>query len=1195
METIGLRVVVLGVAESRRAIGSVKSDLSGLERAIRGVSGSAQGFGTTLTQLGNAIAGVGRTLSLFLTAPLVFAGAAMIKAGMDYEDAFAGVAKTTEGVAWGIREVIKWTPGYIQGALEIQALSIQQSIANKEQASTWMTLEEAIDIYISRLSEQELATLMAHKNFGQLTEEGQRLERAIREMSLTIPVAAAELANIGMAAGQAGVPLDQLESFIKVVAMLGTATDIMGEDAAITIARFARILGVAEEDFGEFAAGFGDVLVHLGNITAGSESEIMAVAYRLAALGPIAGLTTEEILGLSAAINEFGIKPERGGTAMRRIFLEMGYAIADGNENLQSFAAQLGMTGDEFIKAFGEDPAGTVAAFVASIAENYEAAKISKEQMQEWGLSGVRVVEFMQILGANIDRVNELMGESNRAKFLGIALDEEATKRWNTMSSQLKILKNNFVELSIEIFKLYYKDLKKLISGIQAVVKMFIAAPPHIKKLAATIGILAAALGPFLVALGFSLQMMGTSISFFTGAIKPLLMLLPIFTSSFFPVIAILGAAYLAFKTDLFGIAYEIKSFIKIIQATGFFQFFDYWAKSFWETIKSGNWALLRDIGIPMLLEELGEMFGVAKGTLLAQRIENYFTLVSDTLSRWYDNITTGLSGFISGLQSVDVTMLSQALGRLILVVLGLGVLVGDFITGQIRDNLPAIGDAIAYFINIVSATVLGDFGTALDNFSKGLGSLADADLLGIAVAIGAWKLFIGPALASGISLVSSALTVLKGAILGLVANPLIAIGLVVTGAAIAAYATNFLGFRDALNDVRNAIEQIDWKEKFDTFKSAVSDLLNTGDWDKIPTLALDSLSSGISALSSGLQEFWTNFASTVDTEKLKEALNNVATGIGTFLLILSAAAGVAVTSLGFILSGIGSNLGTFGTAIGNFVNSVTSLLTGDIPGTLDSFALAIGNLWTALAGVVIDTLIKLVEEFGKLFGLDLSNNPKWIEFKDNLEKAKEIFSKLPKLITDVIKKLLEFALPGAWVAFKDTVEAIANALDRIRGGGPPPTSPKAPVTTQVGEGAITTGPGGTIFVSPPGGGGLVEEAMTEVGGFIKGLLGGAAGGPVFAGNPMWVGEKGRELFWPKSSGFLTSHYDSRRLTKLLTSSVVASRALARLISPSIYVPRSATTYHSVYSPSFYAPPTQQLITANRSMYNDWLYAQQRG
>jgi len=64
-----------------------------------------------------------------------------------------------------------------------------------------------------------------------------------------------------------------------------------------------------------------------------------------------------------------------------------------------------------------------------------------------------------------------------------------------------------------------------------------------------------------------------------------------------------------------------------------------------------------------------------------------------------------------------------------------------------------------------------------------------------------------------------------------------------------------------------------------------------------------------------------------------------------------------------------------------------------------------------------------------------------------------------------------------------------------------------------------------------------IRDVVTALGGRITAQLpefmrvgGSAAGGPVSAGRPGWVGERGPELFIPSTDGVIVPHYESRRM-----------------------------------------------------------------
>jgi len=133
------------------------------------------------------------------------------------------------------------------------------------------------------------------------------------------------------------------------------------------------------------------------------------MALRVAAAGRIAGLTEQEILGISAAMIELGIKSERGGTAYSRILQEMMFAIADGGPQLQEFARIAGVTSEELATLFKEDPTAAVQKFTEGFAAMKEAGQITQDELDALNLTGVRVIEVLSLLGLANDTVQKIL------------------------------------------------------------------------------------------------------------------------------------------------------------------------------------------------------------------------------------------------------------------------------------------------------------------------------------------------------------------------------------------------------------------------------------------------------------------------------------------------------------------------------------------------------------------------------------------------------------------------------------------------------------------------------------------------------------------------------------------------------------------------------------------------------------------
>lgn len=131
-----------------------------------------------------------------------------------------------------------------------------------------------------------------------------------------------QLTDIASAAGQLGIAAPEILGFTEAVGKLTIASDLGAEEGAFALARFSAVTG--ETDF----AGVGSALVNLGNNFAATESEITEFAERLAGAGTSAGLSSDEILALGAAMANVGLNAEAGGTAFTTILNEMVKASA---------------------------------------------------------------------------------------------------------------------------------------------------------------------------------------------------------------------------------------------------------------------------------------------------------------------------------------------------------------------------------------------------------------------------------------------------------------------------------------------------------------------------------------------------------------------------------------------------------------------------------------------------------------------------------------------------------------------------------------------------------------------------------------------------------------------------------------------------------------------------------------------------
>lgn len=245
------------------------------------------------------------------------------------------------------------------------------------------------------------------------------------------------------------------------------------------------------------------------NNFATTESDIVSMANRLAASGTLAGLTNQEILGLATAMSSVGIEAEAGGTAMTQTLAAIESAVAAGGEDLQKFATVAGESAQEFADKWKNHPIEAIQDFIRGLGKLDEKGESATMVLDDMQLSGVRQSNMLKSLALAADTMTGAVDLSNRAWNENTALTNEASTRYETTESKLKMLKNQVVDMAIDFGGPFVDALKNgleaskpLIQTLSDMAKKFNELSPaqqqHIMKWLA----ISAAAGPALSILG---------------------------------------------------------------------------------------------------------------------------------------------------------------------------------------------------------------------------------------------------------------------------------------------------------------------------------------------------------------------------------------------------------------------------------------------------------------------------------------------------------------------------------------------------------------------------------------------------------------------------------------------------------------------------------------------------------------------
>ena len=419
---------------------SVKASTTTAQRSILSLASSVELLEKKLVTSGAAIASAGRRISLFLSTAVAGVGYLAAKAGADFEQGFTGIIKTVNATS----------------------------------------------------------------------EQLQILRGEMKQLAIEVPLPISELLKIGQIAGQLGVEVQNIKEFTRVIGMLSVSTNLTSEQAATDLAKFANITRLPQEQF----ANLGSAIVALGNGarianqemgnlgqgTATTEKDIVALSMRLAAAGTTIGMTSPQILGMAAALSSVGLQAELGGTAMSRLFLEMDRAVANGTADLEIFAQTTGRSVEEFKSLFRNNATGAVVEFIKGLKRLNQEERVTA--LRDLKVEGIRLLDVLLRAANANDILDRAMKSSEQAFKDNNALIKEATLYFGTFNSEVQKTFNIVALAGEEAFQNMQGPLREMLKTIQNGATWFRRLANDTQQLIISSALLAAALGPVVFVIG---------------------------------------------------------------------------------------------------------------------------------------------------------------------------------------------------------------------------------------------------------------------------------------------------------------------------------------------------------------------------------------------------------------------------------------------------------------------------------------------------------------------------------------------------------------------------------------------------------------------------------------------------------------------------------------------------------------------
>lgn len=291
-------------------------------------------------------------------------------------------------------------------------------------------------------SNAELSDSLAdiQKTTGMTDAEAKKLNTSLGQINTR--TATKELRNIAIVGGQLGIAKNDIFGFTVAVDKMNVA---LGDEFTGGAEEITKVMGGLRNIFSDIKTDKIDQdLLHIGNAInelasngAATGPVVSDFANRIGGVGITLGLTSGQVLGLSATLQELNVSTERGGTAVTRILQKMTTNTAD-------FAKVAKMPVKEFTELVNRDLYGAFVKVVEGSKQGGQSATAFAKVLDSLGVDGAGASEVFAKLGTN----TELLGQkvnmaTDSLKGTNSILNEFKTKN-TTLAAEMERLSKGF-------------------------------------------------------------------------------------------------------------------------------------------------------------------------------------------------------------------------------------------------------------------------------------------------------------------------------------------------------------------------------------------------------------------------------------------------------------------------------------------------------------------------------------------------------------------------------------------------------------------------------------------------------------------------------------------------------------------------------------------------------------------------------
>ena len=354
--------------------------------------------------------------------------------------------------------------------------------------------------------ESAMADVKKVVNFNNEAKEADKFAKKLKEMSRTIPLSAAELAQIAASGGQLGIKKEDLFKFTETVAKMSTAFDMSAEQAGDSIAKLSNIYGIDVSEMEHV----GNVINHLSDNTAAKAKDMIEALAIVGGTAKQFGLKFEQTSSLVNVFISLGKQPAKAGTAINALLSKLQTAEGQGKE-FKAALEEMGITTEEMVQRISENGEEALLHFFQTL-KKMDNQERSTTLMK---LFGQEYQDDIALLAGSFSKYKDaikLLAETEEYKR---SLQKEFKNRADTTANKLQLLKNAIVEAGMNLGSVMLPTLNYVAGSLKTITEHIASfAEKHPTLTTAIMSTLAAliSLKVLVVGVGYGITLLGSTI-----------------------------------------------------------------------------------------------------------------------------------------------------------------------------------------------------------------------------------------------------------------------------------------------------------------------------------------------------------------------------------------------------------------------------------------------------------------------------------------------------------------------------------------------------------------------------------------------------------------------------------------------------------------------------------------------------------